>query len=582
MQLAGHRYFAVLAVLLTLLVAGGAARAFEQPEGATGISAKPLVTAKRQMVVAANPLAAEAGLRILRNGGSAVDAAIAVQMLLNLVEPQSSGIGGGAFLLTFDAASKTLRNIDGRETAPAGAKPDLFLTEDGKRMPFRQAADSGRSVGIPGVVAALKLAHEQSGKLPWTDLFQPAIQLARDGFSVSPRLAGLLSSSTPERFSAEARDYFFDAAGRPRPVGYRLKNPAFAETLQAIAQDGPAAFYKGKIAEAIADAVEHDPRGAGTLAASDLAAYRAKLREPVCMVYRDLEVCGAAPPSSGGTAVGQVLALVEPFDLGQAPLDPKAVHLLLEAERLAFADRNRYLADPDFAAPPAGLLQKSYVAERRALIDHSRAQGNVSAGTPPSTRQGSFGRDASRESFGTSHISIVDAEGNAVSMTTSIEQAFGAKLMVRGFLLNNELTDFSFLPADAEGRPIANRVEAGKRPRSSMDPTIIFAEGRVPKFLLGSPGGPAIIPYVVKAIVGLVDWKLDAAQAASLANFGAMGERIVLETDAANDPLAEELGKLGHEIIRADMTSGLHIIAITPDGISGGADPRREGVALGD
>ena len=582
MHLAGHGYFAVLAVLLTLLVAGGTARAFEQPEGATGISAKPLVTAKRQMVVAANPLAAEAGLGILRKGGSAVDAVIAVQMVLNLVEPQSSGIGGGAFLLTFDAASKTLRSIDGRETAPAGAKPNLFLSEDGKRMPFRQAADSGRSVGVPGVVAALKLAHEQSGKLPWPDLFQPAIQLARDGFSVSPRLAGLLATADPARFSAEARAYFFDSVGRPRPVGYRLKNPTLAETLQAIAEKGPAAFYEGEIAKAIASAVEQDARGAGTLAASDLAAYRAKLREPVCMAYRELEVCGAAPPSSGGTAVGQVLALVEPFDLGQAPLDPKAVHLLLEAERLAFADRNRYLADPDFAAPPAGLLQKSYVAERRALIDRSRAQGKVSAGTPPSTRQGSFGRDASRENFGTSHISIVDAEGNAVSMTTSIEQAFGAKLMVRGFLLNNELTDFSFLPADAEGRPIANRVEPGKRPRSSMDPTIIFAEGRVPKFLLGSPGGPAIIPYVVKAIIGLVDWKLDAAEAASLANFGAIGERIVLESDAANDQLAEELGKLGHEIIRADMTSGLHIIAITPDGISGGADPRREGVALGD
>jgi gamma-glutamyltranspeptidase/glutathione hydrolase len=569
-------------MLLSLLSAGGTAHAFERPEGSTGIKPKALATAKRQMVAAAHPLASEAGLQILRKGGSAVDAAIAVQTVLNLVEPQSSGIGGGAFLLTWDAASKTLLNIDGRETAPAGAKPDLFLDSAGKPLSFKAAADSGKSVGVPGALAALKLGHEKYGKLPWAELFQPAIALAREGFRVSPRLAALLAKSDTQSFAPEARTYFFDSAGRPWPIGYKLKNPALAEIFEAIAKNGPSAFYEGDVARAIADAVARDPRGAGTLAASDLSAYRAKLREPVCVTYRVLEICGAAPPSSGGIAVGQVLAVIEPFDLGKTPLQPEAVHLILEAERLAFADRGRYLADPDFVTPPAGLLDKSYLAGRRSLIDPARASGTVTAGTPPASRQGSFGKDGTRENVGTSHISIVDAEGNAVSMTTSIEQAFGSKLMVRGFLLNNELTDFSFEPADEEGRAVANRVEPGKRPRSSMDPTIIFADKREPKFVLGSPGGPAIIPYVVKAIVALADWRLDPQAAASLANFGAAGERVSLETGTAQDALAERLGALGHKVERADMTSGLHIIAVTPDGMTGGADPRREGVALGD
>ena len=575
------------AFLAFLLLFGGAAplRAYELPEGSSGFTPKSLVTAKRHMVVAANPLAAEAGLAMLRKGGSAVDAAIATQMVLNVVEPQSSGIGGGAFILTFDAATKTLLNFDGRETAPAAATPELFFDAEGKPLPRKAAMESGRSVGVPGVLAALKLAHDQYGKLPWPELFAPALALAREGFAVSPRLAQLLAESDPASFTPEARAYFFDAAGRSWPTGYKLTNPALAATFEAIAKDGPDAFYEDGIARDIAAAVASDPRGPGTLTAEDLARYRAKLREPVCVLYRAYEVCGAAPPSSGAVTVGQVLALVAPFDLGTEPLAALPVHLIVEAERVAFADRNRYLADPDFvSAPVAGLLDRTYLDQRRALIDPNRARGEVTAGTPPNTRQGAYGRDATYENVGTSHISIVDDAGNAVSMTTSIEQAFGSHLMVRGFLLNNELTDFSFLPVDAEGRAVANRVEPGKRPRSSMDPTMIFADtdGRSLRFLLGSPGGPGIILFVVKAVIAMLDWHLDPQAASALVNFGSTGESFLIEPDATWDVLAEAMRGLGHEIERSAFTSGLAVIAVTPDGLQGGADPRREGMALGD
>lgn len=580
-------HLSLLAAPLAFLLLFGAApsRAFEQPEAPSTAQPKPLVTAKRHMVVAANPLAAEAGLAMLRKGGSAVDAAIATQMVLNVVEPQSSGLGGGTFFLTWDAASKTLSNFDGRETAPAAATPELFLDADGKALPRKAAMESGRSVGVPGVLAALMLAHVQYGKLPWAELFAPAIALARDGFAVSPRLAGLLAESDPASFAPDARAYFFDSAGKPWPTGYKLTNPALAATFEAIAKDGPAAFYDGAIAQDITTAVENDPRGAGKLTADDLAHYRAKLREPVCVTYRVYQVCGAAPPSSGAVTVGQVLALVAPFDLGTTPLATLPVHLIVEAERLAYADRDRYIADPDFVtAPLAGLLDKTYLDQRRALIDPNRARGEVTAGTPPNTRQGAYGRDATTENVGTSHISIVDDDGNAVSMTTSIEQAFGSRLMVRGFLLNNELTDFSFVPVDADGRPVANRVEPGKRPRSSMDPTMIFTDGdgRSLRFLLGSPGGPGIILFVLKAVVAMLDWHRDPQAAAALVNFGSTGGAFLIEPDPAWDGLAEAMRGLGHEVERIAFTSGLAIVAITPDGLKGAADPRREGVALGD
>jgi gamma-glutamyltranspeptidase / glutathione hydrolase len=580
MHISKHVFLAAFVASVFGSVAG--ALAYQQPEAPSAAAPKTLVTAKRQMVVAANPLGAEAGLAILRKGGSAVDAAIATQMVLNVVEPQSSGIGGGLFLLAFDAADKTLANIDGRETAPAAATPDLFLGADGKPLPFRTVAESGLPVGTPGVLAALKLAHDKYGKLPWAELFTPAITIARDGFAVSPRLAMMVAEAGPGSFDAVARAYFFDAAGRPWPVGYKLTNPRLAETFEAIAKGGPAAFYDGEIAGDIIAAVRNDPRGAGTLSLEDLANYRAKLREPTCALYRDFEVCGAAPPSSGAIAVGQVLGLVEPFDLGTKPLAPEPVHLIIEAERLAFADRDRYLADPDFVAPPAGLLDRKYLEERRALIDPTRARTEVTAGTPPNTRQGLYGRDATIEAIGTSHVSIVDADGNAVSMTTSIEKAFGSSIMVRGFLLNSQLTDFSFLPVDKEGKPVANRIEPGKRPRSAMDPTIIFADGRELRYLLGSPGGPGIIIFNLKAIVAMIDWKLDPQAAADLPTFGSTGRKVLIEPGTQADQLAKAMADLGHEVARFDFSSGLAIIAVTPEGPQGGADPRREGAAVGD
>jgi gamma-glutamyltranspeptidase/glutathione hydrolase len=557
--------------------------AFEQPEGESGFTPKPLVKAKRHMVVAAHPLAAEAGLAILRKGGSAVDAGIATQMVLNLVEPQSSGIGGGGYLLHWEADTSKLTSIDGRETAPSSATPELFLDAAGKPLSRGAATASGLSVGVPGILAALKLAHERHGKLPWVELFQPAIVLARDGFPVSPRLAKMLSSMDPASFTPEARNYFFDMQGRPWPVGYRLANPALAETFEVIARGGAEAFYRGDLARDIATAVQADPRKAGGLTAEDLAAYRAKEREPVCILYRLNQVCGMGPSSSGGVAVAQVLGIIEPFDLGATPLATRATNIIAEAERLAFADRARYLADSDFVPVPLpGLLDPTYLAERRALIDPDRAQAEISAGTPPDLRQGAFGLDRSEERGGTSHISVVDDEGNAFSLTTSIEYAFGARSMVRGFLLNNQLTDFASLPTDDEGRPVANHVEPGKRPRSAMDPTIVLGNDGALRYVLGSPGGPVIILYNVKAIIALIDWGLDPAQAAALVNFGATENVLLLEPGAEWDSLAKALAAMGHKVRRTDLTSGQHIIAVTEDGLEGAADPRREGVALGD
>jgi gamma-glutamyltranspeptidase/glutathione hydrolase len=575
-----------VAAALALLLALGAPglRAFEQPEGGSGFAPKPLVKAQHHMVVAANPLAAEAGLAILRKGGSAVDAGIATQMVLNLVEPQSSGIGGGAFILYWDASAKELASLDGRETAPSAATPELFLDKDGKPLPREDAMGSGLSIGVPGVLAALKLAHDKYGKLPWAELFEPAITLARSGFAVSPRLASVLAEADPQSFTPDARAYFFDVEGKPWPAGHILANPALADTLTAIAHDGPDAFYKGDIAADIARTVQSDPRRPGTLSVEDIASYRARERAPICVVYRAEKICGAGPPSSGAVAVAQVLTLISPYDLAPAPLGVRAAHTIIEAERLALADRARYLADPDFvAAPIAGLLDPSYLAERRRLIDPDRAQANVVAGTPPNTRQGAYGDDATTEASGTSQVSIVDDEGNAFSMTTTIERSFGSRSMVRGFLLNNQLTDFSFAPIDDEGRPVANRVEGGKRPRSSLDPAIVFAndDGAL-RYVLGSPGGLQIILYDLKALIALIDWRLDAAQAAALVNFGSTGDGVVIEPGAEWNNLATALESLGHNVQRAELVSGLHIIAVTKGGLEGGADPRREGVALGD
>lgn len=570
-------------VLLTgalLPVLANAKDTRSEPESATGYQTRPQITANDFMVVAANPYAAKAGQQILKSGGSAIDATIATQMVLNLVEPQSSGIGGGAFLLHWNAISKTLKSYDGRETAPQAATPERFLI-DGVPMGFRDAGFGGLSVGTPGLLHVLKLAHDRHGKLPWKQLFTPAIKLASEGFKVSPRLNKLLDRTGPTKFGPQARQYFFDDEGNPWPIGHLLKNPAFAQTLQTIADKGISSFYEGKIAKDIVDKVRNSPGTKGDMTLKDLSTYRAVQRPSVCISYRHHKICGMGPPSSGALTIAQVLKLVEPFDLGKEPLNASALHLITEAEKLAYADRNRYMADPDFVHIPKGLLNSDYLAQRRKLIDPARAMIKATPGTPPKTKKSSYGRDATIENSGTSHISIIDKDGNAVSMTTTIESAFGANIMVGGFLLNNELTDFSFRPKDAEGRPIANRVEPGKRPRSSMSPTIVFDDNNNIEMLTGSPGGSRIILFVLKTLIAHIDWGLDAQQAASLPNFGSRNRPLEIEPDAVPEKTILKLQDLGHKIKTTPMTSGVHIIIRNNNHLEGGVDPRREGAALG-
>ena len=575
-----------------------AQRALFEPEAGTGRTERDLATATRHMISAANPRAVEAGLQVLREGGSAIDAAIAVQLVLNIVEPQSSGIGGGAFILHWDAAAKELRTFDGRETAPAAARPDRFL-RDGRPMPFDEAVHSGLSIGVPGVVRLMEDVHRKYGKLPWKRLFAAAIWLADNGFPVSPRLNLLLTWQGADSFEANARKLYFDAEGRARPVGHVLKNPALAATLRAIAEQGASAFYGGPIADAVVASSANAPNHAGDLTLADLAGYQAKERPPVCIDYRRHRICGMGPPSSGGITVGQTLKLLEPFDLGKGPaaaLNPRALHLIAEAEKLAFADRDRYIADPDFVNVPSTLLDSAYLDARRKLINPDAAMGRPQPGTPPGVQRQAFGVDATLEAAGTSHFSIVDASGNAVSMTTTIESVFGSRVLAGGFFLNNELTDFSFRPRDRDGSPVANAVGPGKRPRSSMAPTIVFDEAGNVKAVLGSPGGSRIILYVVKALVALIDWELDAQQAAALVNFGSRGGPFEIEYDEATSweallrpwlsaPSlwhALRMRPFGHAIMPDLLTSGLHIIVVSGKRLEGGADPRREGAARGD
>ncbi len=555
-----------------------------EPEAATGAqSVRPSITGTTHMAVTAHPAASEAARDILRAGGSAIDAAIAAQMVLTLVEPQSSGIGGGAFILHFEGENRLVTTYDGRETAPKLTTENRFLDDAGTPLPWPEAVFSGLSVGVPGVLAALELAHQNHGKLPWADLFQPAIRLARSGFAVGPRLNGLLTRMGADAFFPAARAYFFDEAGAPWSVGHVLQNSDLADTLERIANEGPDAFYLGGIARDIVSAVQNTERLPGDMTLIDLADYVAKVRDPVCSRYRRRTVCGMGPPSSGGLAVGQTLALLDGRWIGPTMSDT-ALHRIAEAEKLAFADRNRYVGDSDFVAVPAkGMLDRAYIASRRALIDPDRAMEKAEPGEPPAIEPVVNGADASRENPGTSHISIVDANGNAVSMTTTIESAFGARLMVRGFLLNNELTDFSFRPEDDAGRPIANRVEPGKRPRSSMAPTLVFAESGALELVLGSPGGSRIIPYVVKGIVGAIDWRLDAQAVADLPNFGSRNGPFEIEEGHEGSAFIPRLEQRGHTIRVGAMTSGLNIIKVKPNGtLEGGSDPRREGVALAD
>lgn len=593
-----------LAVALAVALAGCAAPARlgtpadlpAAPEGASGFVAKPGWTAARHMVAAAHPLAAQAGLRMLREGGSAVDAAVAVQLVLNLVEPQSSGIGGGLFLLHQDG--RRVQAYDGRETAPAAATPDLFV-RDGRPLPFLEAVVGGRSVGVPGALRALELAHLQHGRLPWKTLFEPAIELAENGFEIGPRLATLLRQPDAQglRRDPEAAAYFFEPDGRPKAAGTRLRNPAFAALLRTIAERGADAWYEGALAREIVAAVRGHAANPGRLAEADLAGYRAKERPPLCFDHRRWRVCGMPAPSSGTLAIGQMLGMLEGRGLAAlrpvpAPFGleahPQAVHLIAEAGRLAYADRARYVADPDFVTLPGGnadaMLSPKYLQERGALIGE-RSLGRAPAGVPLAPAV-SRADDRSVELPSTSHVSIVDGEGRMLAMTSSIENVFGAQVMVRGVLLNNQLTDFSFVP-DEGGRPVANRVEPGKRPRSSMTPLLVFERASgVPVMSLGSPGGSAIINHVMKVLVATLDWELDLQQAIALPNFGSRNGPTELERGRVSPALVEALTARGHELRIIDQTSGLHAIQrVERDGRAawfGGADPRREGIAAGD
>lgn len=551
------------------------------PEAASSLAAKSLVTARRQMVVAANPLAADAGLAILDAGGSAVDAAIAVQLVLGIVEPQSSGLGGGAFLLHWNPVAGELKSYDGRETAPRSATPTLFLKPDGTPMPFRDAALSGAATGVPGTVRLLDTAHRAHGRLPWPRLFERAIQLAEDGFPISPRLHALIAAEKPEAFSPAARALFYDPDGKPKATGTVLKNPELAATLKAVASGGAAAFYAGPIAEAIVRAVRFAPERPSGMTLDDLAAYRAIERPAICVTYRRHRICGMGPPSSAALTIGATLALLEPFTLGPTPMTPAALHLIAEAEKLAFADRDRYIADPGVVPVPSGMLDRAYLAGRRALINPSTAMPKAEPGTPPGlpTRTGT---DATAEVPGTSHFAVVDAQGNAVAMTTTIEQGFGTHRLAAGFLLNNELTDFSVRPVDDKGRAVANAVAPGKRPRSSMAPTFIFGPNGRLKAIVGSAGGSAIILHVVKAVVGIVDWNLDAQQVADLPNFGSRNGPFEIENKVAGELLGLKMAAFGHKVVDNNAPSGVQVVIRRQNGLlEGGADPRREGAARG-
>ena len=538
-------------------------------------------TANHYMVAASHPLAVEAGLKMLERGGTAIDAMVATQLVLGLVEPTSSGLGGGSFLLYYDAKKKSIRAYDGRETAPAGATAALFMREDGRPMEFAQARAGGRPVGTPGTPRLLELAHVRHGKLPWTTLFEPAIRVAEKGFPITPMLASFVARDKALASEPSARAYFFAADGTAKPPGTIVRNPEYAATLRAIARRGVDAFYKGDIAKDIVAAVRGH-RNPGTLSLDDLAGYRVREVDAVCGPYREWKICGMPPSSSGGIAVLQILGALSRFDMASVPpQSAQAVHLITEAQRLAFADRNRYVADDRFAdVPIAGLVDPSYVAGRARLIDPQKSMRRAEAGAPAGARV-AYADDPLDEIPGTSHISIVDREGNMVTMTSTIEAVFGSRVMVRGFLLNNELTDFNFLPVESD-RPVANQVAPGKRPRSSMSPTLVFdARSGALEMAVGSLGGSNIIGYVTQTLVATLDWKMPLQSAVGLPHYGSRNGPTEVEKGTELEGLEAALRAMGHEVRAVEMMSGLHGIRRTPGGWEGGADPRREGVARG-
>ena len=546
------------------------------------VSSDVPVAKPHHMVVAAHPAAAEAGRDMLRAGGSAVDAAIAAQLVLGLVEPQSSGIGGGAFLLHYAAKSHDIAVYDGRETAPASARPDMFLDRDRKPKGFFDAAVGGASVGVPGVFRMLELAHREHGRLAWATLFEPAIRVAEQGFLISPRLAGQIADDRHLKTFAEARAYFYLPDGSPKPAGTRLVNPAYAEVLKIVARDGAGAFYDGPVAAAIVAAIQGAPTNAGGMTRADMAAFRATKRQPVCGPYRVWLVCAPPPPTSGGIALLQILGVLQNFEM--ARLEPNSIdaaHLIAEASRLAFADRNAYVGDPEFVdVPVAALLDPRYLKRRADGVSPVRSMGRAQPGQLAALDRG-MGHADSEFAVSTSHLSVVDSAGNAVAMTSSVETAFGSRLMVRGFLLNNQLTDFAFSPTDERGL-VANRVEPGKRPRSSMTPAFVFdGQGHL-VLATGSPGGAQIIGYVARSVIAALDWTLDAGAVAALPHVVNLNGPTLVEKGTAVEALKAGLEARGHEVQVRDLASGLHVIRVGENGLDGGVDPRREGLAAGD
>lgn len=565
------------------------------PESESGYEEKPGWAAESFAVAAANPLATDAGYQVLKAGGNAIDAAIAVQMVLSLVEPQSSGIGGGAFLMHFDGDE--VRAYDGRETAPQSVNGELFI-RDGEPLAFNEAVVSGLSVGVPGTLRMLEKTHAEHGELGWEELFAPAITLAEEGFAVSNRLHTSLANDEFLRQDPVASQFYYDSDGEPIEVGETLKNPALAAVLRRVAEQGSAALHEGAVAQDIVERVQNHPERPGGLTLEDMSGYEALNRAPLCTPWQQWEVCGFPPPSSGHLTVMQILGMLDQQPLLEAPLDDGAassgwLHPFLEASRLAFADRGRYIADPDFVEAPGGdwslMLTPDYLKQRSALIEEMSMGDSAEPGNPGELAI-SWASQPEQPEYGTSHISIVDEEGSAVAMTTSIEQAFGSRIMsdggtglAGGFLLNNELTDFSFSP-EVDGEPVANRVEPGKRPRSSMSPTLVFDQetGELVASL-GSPGGAAIIHYTARTLVALRDWGLSAQEALNLPHAITLGGDVYVEEGRFPEATIESLRERGHTVSERELTSGLQAIMRLNDGtLFGGADPRREGVVMGD
>jgi gamma-glutamyltranspeptidase/glutathione hydrolase len=567
------------------------------PEVASGLTVRPVVKTSTFAVAAANPLATEAGYNIIKKGGSAVDAAVAIQAVLTLVEPQSSGIGGGAFLMVSEKGK--VMAYDGREKAPSSATGELFMI-DGEPLAFLDAAASGLSVGVPGTMRMLELAHQHHGKLSWSDLFQQAIILAEEGFDISPRLNFLLESDPRLRDDPLAGAFYYNSEGKPHPVGHKLQNPALATVLRSIAENGASAIHEGVIAEDVVRRVQNHPKYAGSLNLEDMAAYDAKVRAAICTPWKTFDVCGFPPPSSGHLTVMQILGIMSQLETPAKVLDNGVpseawLHQFLEASRLAFADRAMYIGDPDFVEGFGGnwsaMLHPEYLKLRAGLIgEKSMGSGGASAGQPLPMTANVYASQADQPEYGTSHISIVDQDGMAIAMTTTIEAAFGSRILsdggsglAGGFLLNNELTDFSFRPMDSEGHPIVNRVEPNKRPRSSMSPTLVFdQESGELVASLGSPGGAAIIHYTAKTMIAMLDWGLDPQSAVTLPHAVTLGGTVFLEKDGYPQSTLQGLIERGHDMSWRTLTSGLQAIRKTESGFVGGADPRREGLVLGD